>query len=145
MGWVDLASNPPCSLQEIQSFADFVVADGVNTVVLIGQGGSTQAPMTITKYNKVDKNRVSFKTLDSDSPCACASFWRRAVPRARSSSSESKSGGTIEPRLLLCAVREGLSKVLGEEEVVRHLVAVTDPAPTSRSRRARRGGSPSSR
>ncbi len=44
--WVDLASNPPCSLQEIQSFADYVVADGINTVVLIGQGGSTQAPMT---------------------------------------------------------------------------------------------------
>ena len=43
MGWVDLASNPPCSLQEIQSFADYVVADGINTVVLIGQGGSTEA------------------------------------------------------------------------------------------------------
>lgn len=127
MGWVDLASNPPCSLQEIQSFADYVVADGINTVVLIGQGGSTQAPMTITKYNKVDKNRVSFKTLDSDSPVRVRELLASCRPESTLVVISSKSGGTIEPRLLLCAVREGFAKVLGEEEVVHHLVAVTDP------------------
>lgn len=68
MGWVDLGSNPPLPVEEIQAFADEVVASGIDTVVLVGQGGSTQAPMTITKYNKPDKNRVTFKTLDSDSP-----------------------------------------------------------------------------
>ncbi len=127
MGWVDLASNPPCSLQDIQAFADYVVADGINTVVLIGQGGSTQAPMTITKYNKVDKNRVSFKTLDSDSPVRVRELLASCRPENTLVITSSKSGGTIEPRLLLCAVREGFAKVLGEEEVVKHLVAITDP------------------
>ena len=127
MGWVDLASNPPCSLQDIQAFADYVVADGINTVVLIGQGGSTQAPMTITKYNKVDKNRVSFKTLDSDSPVRVRELLASCRPENTLVIISSKSGGTIEPRLLLCAVREGFAKVLGEEEVVKHLVAITDP------------------
>ena len=71
MGWVDLGMRPQCDLAKVQRFADDVVASGIKTVVLIGQGGSTQAPMTITKYNKsytVRANRVSFKTLDSYSP-----------------------------------------------------------------------------
>ena len=54
MGWTDLASNPPYSLADIQAFADSIIEQGLKTVVLIGQGGSTQAPMTITKYNKPD-------------------------------------------------------------------------------------------
>ena len=54
MGWTDLASNSPYSLRDIQNFADSIIAQGLKTVVLIGQGGSTQAPMTITKYNKPD-------------------------------------------------------------------------------------------
>ena len=54
MGWADLASNPPFPCEEIQAFADKAIAEGIKTVLLIGQGGSTQAPMTITKYNKID-------------------------------------------------------------------------------------------
>ena len=39
----------------------------------------------------------------------------------------SKSGGTIEPRLMLRAVRDQLSEVMPDEELVNHLVAITDP------------------
>ncbi len=58
MGWATLASEPPCSIEEIQSFADEMRAKGLKAVVLIGQGGSTQAPMTLTKYNKPDSSSV---------------------------------------------------------------------------------------
>ncbi len=127
MGWVDLAENPPYPLEEIQEFADRAVADGIDTVVLIGQGGSTQAPMTITKYNKVDKNRVSFKTLDSDSPVRVREFLSSCQPESTLVIISSKSGETIEPRLLLSAVRESLARTLSDEELVNHLVAITDP------------------
>ena len=50
MGWVDLATSPLCDMDAIQAFADEVVEAGLDTILLIGQGGSTQAPMTITKY-----------------------------------------------------------------------------------------------
>ncbi len=127
MGWVDLASNPLDSLDEIQTFADQVYGEGIDTVVLIGQGGSTQAPMTITKYNKIDKNRVSFKTLDSDSPVRVRELLASCVPQNTLVIISSKSGSTIEPRLLLSAVREGFGEVLSEQELVNHLVAITDP------------------
>ena len=40
MGWTTLASEPPLALSEIQNFADSLIARGLKTVVLVGQGGS---------------------------------------------------------------------------------------------------------
>ncbi len=127
MGWTDLASNPPVSLEEIQEFADSIASQGLKTVVLIGQGGSTQAPMTITKYNKIDSSRVRFKTLDSDSPVRVREIIASINPKTTLFIISSKSGGTIEPRLALRALRAQLADQMPDEELVGHLVAVTDP------------------
>lgn len=127
MGWTDLASNPPCPLADIQSFADNMLAEGMKAVVLIGQGGSTQAPMTITKYNKVDSSQVKFRTLDSDSPVRVRGILADIDPKTTLFLISSKSGGTIEPRLALRAVRAALAETMPEEEMVKHLVAITDP------------------
>ncbi len=127
MGWADLGSNPPYPLHEIQSFADSVIAQGLKWVVLIGQGGSTQAPMTITKYNKPDSSQVQFRTLDSDSPVRVRGILSEIDPQATLFIISSKSGGTIEPRLALRAVREMLADRISNEELVKHLVAITDP------------------
>lgn len=127
MGWTDLGSNPPHSLHDIQAFADSVIAQGLKTIVLIGQGGSTQAPMTLTKYNKPDSSMVMFKTLDSDSPVRVRATLAEVNLEHTLFIISSKSGGTIEPRLALQAVRDGLAGRMPDEEVVRHLVAITDP------------------
>ena len=127
MGWADLASNPPYDLKAIKDFADEVVADGINTVVLLGQGGSTQAPMTITKYNKIDSNRVRFRTIDSDSPVRVRETLSLAAPEKTLVIVSSKSGGTIEPRLMLCVVRAEFERTMAPDQVVKHLVAITDP------------------
>jgi len=127
MGWTDLASNPPFPLAQIQAFADSVLSQGLKTVMLIGQGGSTQAPMTITKYHKPDQSRVSFKTLDSDSPVRVRALLSELDPRTTLFVISSKSGGTIEPRLALRAVRESVADRISDGELVKHLVAITDP------------------
>ena len=127
MGWADLASRPQCDVETVKAFADEVVDEGITTVVLVGQGGSTQAPMTITKYNKIDSNRVQFKTLDSDSPVRVREMLASSDPATTLVIIASKSGGTIEPRMILQALRPRFAEVLGEEEVCNHLVAITDP------------------
>lgn len=127
MGWTDLASNPPYPFSEIQTFASSLIEQGLKTVVLIGQGGSTQAPMTITKYNKPDSSRVAFKTLDSDSPVRVRAILAEVKPETTLFIISSKSGGTIEPRLALRAVRDALASQISEDQLVKHLVAVTDP------------------
>ncbi len=126
MGGTDLASNPRCDTQELARFADQVAKDGIDTVVLTGQGGSTQAPMTITKYNKQDTNRLRFRTLDSDSPVRIRELYATCDPRKTLFIISSKSGGTIEPRMLLAAIRAQYEPELGDE-LVKHLVAITDP------------------
>lgn len=127
MGWVDLASNPPVPLAEIKDFAEEVLSAGLQMVILIGQGGSTQAPMTITKYNKVNSERVAFRTLDSDSPVRVRAILAEARPETTLVIVSSKSGGTLEPRVAFQAVRAELAKSLPEEELVKHFVAITDP------------------
>ena len=127
MGWADLATNPPYSIEAIQEFADAVVAEGIETVVLIGQGGSTQAPMTITKYNKLDRNRVDFKTIDSDSPIRFRGIFADLNPRTTLFLVSSKSGTTLEPQEALFVVKKLMAQVMPQEEIPSHLVAVTDP------------------
>ncbi len=136
---LDLASNPPYPLADIQAFADSIIEQGLKTVVLIGQGGSTQAPMTITKYNKPDSSRIVFKTLDSDSPVRVRAILAEARPETTLFVISSKSGGTIEPRLALRAVRDAVGDALAEEELVQHLVAITDPG-SDLERQAREEG-----
>ena len=139
MGWTDLAGNPPTPIEQIQKFADDVVEGGVKTVYLIGQGGSTQAPMTMTKYNKIDSNRVDFKTLDSDSPvrlrgAVVGETFEHALILV-----SSKSGGTLEPRMMLSAMRDIMGQTMPEEEIVKHLVAITDPGSDLEAQAKREG------
>lgn len=128
MGWTDLASNPPYPIEDIKAFAREAAESGLDTVVLLGEGGSTQAPMTITKYNSVDAiGEVKFRTLDSDSPVRVRSILAQCDFKHLLVITSSKSGSTIEPMTYLRVVRAELAKAMPEEEVVRHLVAITDP------------------
>ncbi len=127
MGWTQLATNPPYPIAEIESFAQEMEERGIKTVLLIGQGGSTQAPMTLTKYNKVDSNKVSFKTLDSVSPVRMRAILAECDPRTTLVIQSSKSGGTIEPSLVTEAVEKLLASQLSEDELGDHFIAITDP------------------
>ncbi len=127
MGWADLASTPPTPIKDIVAFARSMHEAGLKDVVLIGQGGSSQAPMTLTKFSKDNLAIESYKTMDSDSPVRFRKIMSSIDPAHTLIVVSSKSGSTIEPRLLLSALRKAFADVLGEEEVVNHLVAITDP------------------
>ena len=129
MGWADLACNPPYPPQAVQELADSIIDQGIRSAVLIGQGGSTQAPMTITKFNRPNGSRVDFFVIDSDSPVRLRKTLGKVDPASTVFIVSSKSGGTLEPRMMLAAVRKAVveSGALSEAEMPRHLVAVTDP------------------
>ena len=118
MGWIDLAINPPVEVSKIQTWAQEQIENGLKYVVLIGQGGYTQAPMTITKYNAPDDTRVIFRTLDSDSPIRVRGIMNEVDLKHTLVITASKSGGTIEPRLALRAVRAIMAQTMPEEEIV---------------------------
>ena len=126
-GWTTLASQPPYPYKKIQAFAEGIIAEGFKTVLLIGQGGSTQAPMTITKYNKVDRNALDFKVLDSVSHVRVRSILAGLDLERTLVLVSSKSGGTIEMRSVLDAVLDHFEMYMKTEKIPSHLVAITDP------------------
>ena len=127
MGWATLASNPPYPYKKIKAFAAEIQQEGFETVLLIGQGGSTQAPMTITKYNKADCKQPNFKVLDSVSPVRVRSILASINPTKTLVLVSSKSGGTIEMRSVLSAVYDHFTYFMAAHEIPRHLIAITDP------------------
>lgn len=127
MGWTDLATNPPCPLDEITALARSFIDRGFELAILIGQGGSTQAAMTMTKYFKDEATGMKFRVLDSDSPVRLRGILADADPRTTLVIVSSKSGGTLEMNSMLSAVVEAFSAVLDEDELPLHLVAISDP------------------
>ncbi|HAM15837.1 MAG TPA: glucose-6-phosphate isomerase [Eggerthellaceae bacterium] len=126
MGWADLASNPPCPVDQIKQLAAKFAAAGTESVILIGQGGSTQASMTMTKFNKED-SPIAFRVLDSDSPVRLRKMLAEIDPAKTLVIVSSKSGGTLEMRTLFSALRAEFAQVLPADELCKHFVAITDP------------------
>lgn len=127
MGWSNLATKPHCSVDGIQAFANQIIAEGTNTVILVAQGGSVQAPGTINRFAEPHSNGVKFFALDSDSPVRVREILASVDPAHTLVINASKSGGTIEPRLLMTVIREYMEEALGAQETLSHLVAITDP------------------
>ncbi len=127
MGWTDLSSNPPCPLGDIAALAESFIDRGFELAILIGQGGSTQAAVAMTKYVKNEHRGMEFRVLDSDSPVRLRGILANADPRTTLVVVSSKSGGTLEMNSMLAAVCEAFSSILGPDELPLHLVAITDP------------------
>jgi glucose-6-phosphate isomerase len=124
-GWTQLASYPPVDPGQIASFAAQVRSEKLQSVVLIGQGGSTQASMTITRLNE-QNSRVSFKTMDSVSPVYVNKILDACDPAHTLYVVSSKSGTTVETTLLSRVVWDYVTNRLGAR-TPRRFVAITDP------------------
>ena len=127
MGWTDLASNPPCPIDEICAFARDVIDEGLSRVCLLGEGGSSQAAMTITKLNDSDHSAIRFSTLDSLSPIYVKKILRNVDYARTFFIVSSKSGGTLETLSLFKVIWEDAVSQLGKEAAGRRFVAITDP------------------
>ena len=126
MGWADLASNPPVSLERVQAFADECRERGFDAVMLIAQGGSSAAAAALSACNS-QGGGMRFFALDSDSPvCLRESFDQVGLAHTLVIAS-SKSGGTIEMRSLLAAVRAIFAEQAPDEDFSQHIAAITDP------------------
>jgi glucose-6-phosphate isomerase len=127
LGWTDLCSKPPLSVGEICEQATAVRAEGLDAVVLIGQGGSSQAAMTITKLHEINGGGdIVFRTMDSLSPVFVNHILGSSDPARTLYIVSSKSGSTIEPLMLERVAWQYVSASLGEGKAARRFVAITD-------------------
>lgn len=126
-GWPTLASQPPVPIDEIARFAAEVRDEGLESVVLIGQGGSTQASMTLTRLNALVDSSVTFKTMDSMSPVYASKILNQCDPAHTLYIVSSKSGSTMEPATLSRVAWAYVCDALGENAAGSRFVAITDP------------------
>ena len=129
LGWVRLASNQAEQLAEIVALADSAHAEGLEAVVLIGQGGSSQAAMTITKLHEVASaatRPVAFRTMDSLSPVFVNHILGSSDPAKTIYIVASKSGSTIEPLMLERVAWRYAAAHLGSAKAASRFVAITE-------------------
>ena len=125
-----MASQPPLPLSEITDFAQAARTEGLDAVVLIGQGGSSQAAMTLTKLYEVaagGSSSVAFRTMDSLSPVFVNHILGSSDPARTLYIVSSKSGTTIEIRMLERVVWRYVAAHLGSSAAAKRFVAITDP------------------
>ncbi|MDR3308010.1 MAG: hypothetical protein LBS58_03840 [Coriobacteriales bacterium] len=127
LGWTSLSTRPPLPLSDITSLAAAIRAEGLEAVVLIGQGGSSQASMTVTKLHELTHNDVAFRTMDSLSPVFVNHILGSSDPARTLYIVSSKSGGTVEPLMLERVAWRYVSAHLGTVGAARRFVAITDP------------------
>ena len=126
MGWTDLASNPPYSIAEIIAFAAQARSGGIRDVILIAEGGSSQAAMALTKLQDPLTRPIRFRVLDSTSPSRVHGILSTADLDHALFIASSKSGTTIETTSILSAAISYM-EAAGISNVPSHLVAITDP------------------
>jgi glucose-6-phosphate isomerase len=127
LGWTGICSGSPSCYQEINEQAAAIRAEGLEAVVLIGQGGSSQAAMTITKlYEMSGSSSVAFRTMDSLSPVFVNHILGSSDPARTLYIVSSKSGSTIEPLMLERVAWHYASAHLGPEAAAQRFVAITD-------------------
>lgn len=128
LGWTTLASKPPRDPAEIAIIAQQARGEGLDAVVLIGQGGSAQAPQTVTKlYSLEVTDEVPFKTMDALSPVYVNHILGSSDPAHTLYIVSSKSGSTLEPTVLSHVCWKYVCAHLGAERAGSRFIAITDP------------------
>jgi len=94
LGWLDEPRRMRERVGELASFADSVMDNGVDAVVLLGMGGSSLAPEVIRRTFRV----TAFHVLDTTHPRAIRALEESIDLDRTLFISASKSGSTLETR-----------------------------------------------
>jgi glucose-6-phosphate isomerase len=124
LGWTDLAEQAPAVRETVDRIAEQAQADDIESVVLLGMGGSSLASMVLASV--FPEQRAKLYTLDTVSPITVAAVLEAIDPQTTLVLVSSKSGGTIEPNALYAVFRKHFDDALAEK-AGSHFIAITDP------------------
>ncbi len=127
LGWLGLAGSTGPVIEEADSLGRDMQAGGIRDVLLLGMGGSSLAPLVLTRILPARDGAPRLTVLDTSSPEAVAEVRERVDPASCACIVASKSGGTIEPNSLYRVFREWIEGAVDEDEVGERFIAITDP------------------
>lgn len=125
-GWLGIPDDKT-SKSLIQSMAHFYSAQGIDTCIVIGIGGSDLgARAAYAALGPIKKGmRLLFAGGNTD-PVELHRLIQQIDPMKSILTIISKSGDTVEPMASFLILREVFRKKLGEKKYRQHIVAITD-------------------
>ncbi|MDP2183622.1 MAG: glucose-6-phosphate isomerase [Actinomycetota bacterium] len=127
LGWTDLASAAIGRIPLVENLARALVAEGATDIVLLGMGGSSLAPLVISRVIGPSEGMPRLHVLDTTSPVVVRKLLDELDPASTFFLVSSKSGTTIEPLSLYAVFREWMDANFERPAAGQHFIAVTDP------------------
>lgn len=125
LGWLDA---PATARAAAPLWAEIAAeARGFEHALLVGMGGSSLAPEVQRASLGTEPGHPRLIVLDSIHPDAVAAAEAAIDPAKTVVVVASKSGGTLEPNLLMARLLVTVARAVGESEAPRRFVAITDP------------------
>jgi glucose-6-phosphate isomerase len=125
LGWIDSPSSALEGAPALAGFAQEQAASGTADVVVLGMGGSSLAPLVLSRVFGHAAGRPALHVLDTTSPGQVSALLASLDPATTLVVVSSKSGTTVEPLSLAAIFHEWAEARLGAAAGQRFL-AVTD-------------------
>jgi transaldolase/glucose-6-phosphate isomerase len=127
LGWLGIADDQLAHVESLKQVAADVKAAGFTHALLLGMGGSSLCPEVLRLTFGTVTGYPELHVLDSTDPAQVRSVEARVDLERTLFIVSSKSGGTLEPNIFKQYFYERVKALVGEREVGRRFVAITDP------------------
>jgi transaldolase / glucose-6-phosphate isomerase len=139
LGWLRIVDAELADAAELEDFAAHVKRQGYSDVLLVGMGGSSLAPEVFAETFGPQPAWPKLHVLDSTDPAQIAATEAALDLSKTLVIVSSKSGGTLEPNILMDYFFERVAALRGREHAGEQFVAVTDKG-SSLEKRAQEAG-----
>jgi len=126
-GWLDIVAEQLRDLGQLEGFAQRIRESGLTDVVLLGMGGSSLGPEVLGNTFGRQTDWPRFQILDSTDPAQIQAVEASVNLESTFFIVSSKSGGTLEPNILLDYFFARVAATRGEDGAGARFAAVTDP------------------
>ena len=127
LGWLSIVDEQERVSRRFANFAEEVKDAKFSHVLLLGMGGSSLCPEVIRKSFGKIAGFPELHVLDSTDPAQIKSFENKIDLANTLFIVSSKSGTTLEPNIFKQYFFERARQVVGDDEVGKRFVAITDP------------------
>ena len=126
LGWLWMTDGPGRN-SHLEQLVREIRREEISHLLLLGMGGSSLFPEVLAATFGKQPGHPELHVLDSTDPAQILRFASRIDLLRTLFIVSSKSGGTLEPNILKQYFFERVQQALGESEVGRRFVAITDP------------------
>jgi glucose-6-phosphate isomerase len=138
LGWLDVGTTMPPSLGRVTTLAEEARREGVQSVYLLGMGGSSLCGEVLQSVYGVAEGSPRLHVLDTTDEHTLTRVASSLTPDRTWFIVASKSGGTVEVTSMERFFWQRMTGALGSH-VGRHFIAITDPETALASLAERRG------